>query len=198
MAVPRRAIAGCRAAHAALLESIKNLSDEEVKAPSLLPGWSRGHVLSHLARNADSVVRHLAGAARGEVLEQYVGGIAARSAAIEEGATRPAAEIVDDVRRSAHAVERSFAELPPWAWENEVRGTFGGEYPAHGVVFRRWREVEAHHVDLAVGYGVERWPEPLVMRWLAEELDALVTRADPAQVLAWLIGRAPAPELGPW
>ena len=41
-------------------------TDSWARQPSLLPGWTRGHVLSHLARNADAMVRTLAGTARGE------------------------------------------------------------------------------------------------------------------------------------
>jgi hypothetical protein len=36
-----------------LLRTASRLSDADVRAPSLLPGGSRGHVLTHLARNAD-------------------------------------------------------------------------------------------------------------------------------------------------
>ena len=40
---------------ARLLASAAALSDEQLRGPSLLPGWSRGHVLSHIARNADGL-----------------------------------------------------------------------------------------------------------------------------------------------
>ena len=46
-------------------------TDSWAGQPSLLPGWTRGHVLSHLARNADAMVRALAGAARGERIPMY-------------------------------------------------------------------------------------------------------------------------------
>ncbi|MFI9324466.1 maleylpyruvate isomerase N-terminal domain-containing protein [Kitasatospora aureofaciens] len=42
-----------RAATGLLLRTAARLCDAGVRAPSLLPGWSRGHVLTHLARNAD-------------------------------------------------------------------------------------------------------------------------------------------------
>ena len=40
--------------------------------PSLLPGWSRGHVLTHLARNADGAVNLLTWARTGVETPQYV------------------------------------------------------------------------------------------------------------------------------
>ena len=31
----------------------------DIAAPSLLPGWTRGHVITHIARNADGYVNLL-------------------------------------------------------------------------------------------------------------------------------------------
>ena len=69
-------------------------------------------MLTHVARNADSVVRRLEGAARGELLDQYAGGLEQRRADIEAGAGRPAAELVADVVATSAAVARVMAELP--------------------------------------------------------------------------------------
>ena len=57
----------------------------DASAPSLLPGWTVGHVLTHLARNADSMVRVLDAAERGEVVERYPGGMPTRNADIDGG-----------------------------------------------------------------------------------------------------------------
>jgi maleylpyruvate isomerase len=63
-----RDVAGAAASHQGLLAML----DECVSAgalngsePSRLPDWTVGHVLTHLARNADSMVRVLAAAERG-------------------------------------------------------------------------------------------------------------------------------------
>jgi hypothetical protein len=54
-------------------------------------------------------------------------------------------------------------------------------------------------VDLDIGYPVSSWPPILVDGELAKRLRALPDRADRADLLAWLLGRATAPELvGPW
>ncbi|MEO3870681.1 maleylpyruvate isomerase N-terminal domain-containing protein [Nonomuraea sp. B12E4] len=37
-----------------LLATAATLSDADIAAPSRLPGWTRGHVLSHVAQNAGS------------------------------------------------------------------------------------------------------------------------------------------------
>ena len=198
MGAPVESIEGCRISHAALLSTIEGLTDAEARASSRLPDWTRGHLLTHLARNADSVVRHLDGAARGVVLDQYDGGMDGRAASIEAGAGRPAADLIADVRSSAARVEHAFATLPDDAWGNLVRSSRGVEYPASFVAFARWREVEVHHVDLGMGRTASHWPAPMVARWLQLELPALGDRADPTALLAWIIGRGPAPRLGPW
>src|ERR1700735_1744861 len=114
-------VEGCAEAQAALLDDIDDLSDDVARRPSRLPGWTVGHVLTHIARNADSLVRRLEGAARGELRDQYPGGLVQRSSDIEEGAGRAAAELVRDVQQTADTVERVMAGLSPAAWDAPSR-----------------------------------------------------------------------------
>jgi maleylpyruvate isomerase len=193
-----RDIEGCRESHRRLLKAIDGLTDEHARRPSLLPGWTVGHVLTHLARNADSVVRRLEGAARGEIVDQYPGGAAGRAADIDNGADRSAADLVADVAGTCAAVETTCDSVPPDAWGNLTRAVGGEEEPAHRVVFSRWREVEVHHVDLGLGYSPADWPADLVGAWLPPLVRSLPDRTDPNALLAWILGRGPAPELTSW
>lgn len=93
----QRDVAGATTAHALLVAALAGLTDQQCAGPSLLPGWTIGHVLTHLARNADSHVGMLLAANRGEVAVQYPGGLSQRAADIEAGADRPAAEQVADL-----------------------------------------------------------------------------------------------------
>jgi maleylpyruvate isomerase len=188
----------CRAAHGRLLATLSSLTDAQAHAPSRLPGWTVGHVLSHLARHADSVVRRLEASVRGEMIDQYEGGAAGRAAAIEAGAGRTARELTDDVRAGLAAVEAALAAMPADAWERETRGVDGVVQPASLVAHRRIREVEIHHVDLGLGYEPANWPDEFVAQMLTDQLPSLASRADSRQLLAWLIGRGDAPELPPW
>src|SRR6266567_8535421 len=54
-----------------LLATAAGLTDRQAREPSLLPGWSRGHVLVHLARNADGLRNLLIWARTGVVTPQY-------------------------------------------------------------------------------------------------------------------------------
>ncbi|MDQ1697640.1 MAG: maleylpyruvate isomerase, partial [Frankiaceae bacterium] len=174
------------------------LGEDDARRPSLLPGWSIGHVLTHLARNADSVVRRLEGALAGDVRDQYIGGEAGRAKDIDAGAGRPLSELVADVRDTSAAVDELCRRLPAEAWGRMTRNLSGALQPASHVVFARWREVEVHLVDLGVGYGVDSWPDDLVRAWLPEVLAGLPGRSDPTRLLAWALGRAGPPELGDW
>jgi maleylpyruvate isomerase len=190
--------AALAASHLRLLGTVEGLTDDVARRPSRLPGWTVGHVLTHVARNADSMTRRMAGAARDEVVDQYAGGAEARAAEIEAGAGRPAAELVADVRESALAAERSAAELPDEAWDRMGRSLGGGLQPMRMVLVSRIREVELHHVDLGLGYEPADWPEPFARFELDRALGHMTERVDPAAFLAWLSGRGPAPELPPW
>lgn len=191
-------IAGCREAHRRVHERIAEVDDETLRRPSRLPGWTVGHVLTHLARNADSVVRRLEAARAGELVEQYPDGAAGRAAEIENGARRRAADVVADLRRADEAVDRAFAETTDDLWTSRVRLGGGTTGPARELVFRRWREVEAHHVDLGLGYEWSDWPDELVRRWTPPLLADLPRRAGAHALVAWATGRGPAPVLPPW
>jgi maleylpyruvate isomerase len=143
-------IEGCAGATARLLETIAGLTDEDARRPSLLPGWSIGHVLTHLARNADSVVRMVEGATRGESVWQYAEG--QREREIEEGSGRGADALVDDVRRSADAVARTWAATSDEVWATGVSRVRSGDCPLAVIPLRRWREVELHHADLGLSF----------------------------------------------
>src|SRR3954471_17344691 len=105
MTAPTNVFAGIRASHAVLHDRLAGLDDATARRPSLLPGWTVGHVVTHIARNADSVVRRLAGAVGGRLVPQYPGGLDGRTREIEDGAGRSAAELLADLVRSDDAVD---------------------------------------------------------------------------------------------
>ncbi|MEU0458316.1 maleylpyruvate isomerase N-terminal domain-containing protein, partial [Streptomyces sp. NPDC006129] len=78
-------------AHRALARLVAPLDDEQVRAASALPSWSRGHVLAHLTDNARMFARLAEHALRGELVPAYDGGVEERNAVIEAGAGRSAA-----------------------------------------------------------------------------------------------------------
>lgn len=151
-------LAGIGSATERLLAAIATLTDAQAREPSLLPGWTRGHVLTHLARNADGLANALRSARTGTELPMYASGTS-RDADIEAGAGRPAAGLVADVRESTAAFAREAALMPAGAWAARVRRIPGGEqFPAWDILPRRLGEVEIHHADLGLGYQPRDWP----------------------------------------
>ena len=196
-------VEGCSAAHQRLLADVEHRDDSWVRVDSLLPGWTRAHVLTHLARNAEGLTRLLEHANRGEVADQYPGGVPARNAAIEEGAQRSMAEIVHDLRGATWALESAWVATTADGWQGHGRLSSGAVIPVREVVFRRWREVEVHHADLGGECSWSSWSPAYVrfdleyqtMAWTSRRPMGLATlpdaalRLEPAARLAWLLGR---------
>ncbi|MGA5198302.1 maleylpyruvate isomerase family mycothiol-dependent enzyme [Streptomyces exfoliatus] len=159
------------------------LTDYDVRAPSLLPGWTRGHVLTHIARSADSRTRLLTAARTGADLAQY-DNEAQREWEIEEGAGRPAAELAADLRGALGGFLTAAAEHPDAAWDVPVRWLGGGMRPVRRAVGSLLREVEVHHTDLGCGHRPANWPPFFVAHELATTAARLRERDDvPGMVL---------------
>ncbi len=198
METPTVEIEGCRAAHERLAAEIGDVNDAVVRQPSLLPGWTVAYVLTHLARNAEAMVRRIEAVTLGEVIDQYVGGAEGRAAEIEAGARRPPGELINDVVSWSQHLDATFASLPDDCWARSVRSVNGAEHPVALLPFRRWREVEVHLVDLGMGFTPADWPQGLVDRALPGLVAGLAERADPRSLMAWMLGRASSPDLEPW
>jgi maleylpyruvate isomerase len=145
-----------------VLATAEGLTDPAT--PSLLPGWTQGHVLTHLARNADGMCNLLAWARTGVETPQYASW-EERTKGIEAGAGRPLAEQVVDLRESAARFASEAAAMPAGAWTNELALPAGPQIAAL-LPWRRLREVEVHHVDLGAGYTPADWPESFAHRLL--------------------------------
>ena len=154
-------------------------------------------MLTHIARNADSVVWRLEGAARGEVRDQYPGGLEQRQRG-HRGRRGPAGRRAGGRRAPDLGAPSSgsMAELPLAAWDAPSRTSRGVVESSRDAVLSRWREVVVHHGDL--GLGPVPFPPALVDAWLPRELPRLAERTDPAELLAWVIGRGDPPVLAPW
>lgn len=138
------------------------LDDAMVAGASLLPGWTRGHVLTHLARNADSLARGLAGALDGREVDRYPGPPGLRDREIAEGATRTAVDLVGDVISSGAALEATVRRMNATAWEGTTRRAERVE-PVKRLPWLRWRELELHHVDLDLGdFTIAEWSDDFV------------------------------------
>ena len=159
-----------------LLVTAALVTDAQVREPSRLPGWTRGHVLTHLARNADGCCNLLAWARTGTETPMYPSE-AARDAAIAAGAGRRAADIAADARDSASRFATAAARLPAGAWAATVARR-GRAFPARELLAMRRSEVEIHHVNLGAGYQPGDWPPGFARAGLARVARDLAGRPD--------------------
>jgi len=148
----------------ALLRTVADLDPARVSAPSLLPGWTVGHVLTHLARNADAQTNLLTWARTGVETPMYATATA-RQEGIEAGAARPLREQAEDIRVAHERFADAAAAMPAEAWTVRVP-TIGQS--AAAVPWARLREVEVHHVDLGAGYTPANWTDAFALRLLRE------------------------------
>lgn len=135
-----------------LLAAAGRLEDSAVTEPSLLPGWTRGHVLAHLARNADALVNVV------QRRPMYASA-ESRDVDIDAGAARAITEQVEDVRTSSARLAEVMASLTDEQWKSTVELRNGVTDTADRLPFRRLLEVELHHVDLGVGYTPDDLPD---------------------------------------
>jgi len=147
-----------------VLRTAADLDPAAVTAPSLLPGWTVGHVLTHLARNADAHTNLLTWARTGVETPAYPSA-AARDAGIEAGAGRPLREQIADLRSAHDRFADAGAAMTAEAWTFPLPST--GQVAA-AVPWARLREVEVHHVDLARGYTPADWSDAFALRLLRE------------------------------
>jgi maleylpyruvate isomerase len=147
-----------------LIRTAEGLDDSAMSAPSALPGWTVGHVLTHVARNADAYTNLLTWARTGVETPAYASPTA-RLDGIDAGAERPVAEQIADLREAHERLADAAAAMPAEAWTFFLAPTGAS---AAAVPWARLREVEVHHVDLGRGYTPEDWSDAFALRLLRE------------------------------
>lgn len=151
----------------ALLSTVRGLDDAAVRSVSLLPDWTRAHVLTHLARNADALANVAGSGARGEITPMYASA-AQRDADVDAGAGRSASDLEADVESSAERLLSVLATVAPEHLDLEVSTGRGRVITVSQVPWVRTREVVYHHVDLGLGYTFTDVPDALLRKGLSE------------------------------
>jgi len=208
-----------------VLDVVGRVTDAQVAEPSPLPGWTRGHVLAHIAGTGAAAARQIEVAvADGDLLDYYDGGVAGRNAAIEALAGDPASEHIARVAETVRRFEAAADAVTPRVL-GRVTGVRGR--PVSGVLEMWWREAGVHVADLDLGVDHTAWDAELCghlfgylesrvrpgtqlelvaegdrRRMLGAGGDRVTVRGPATALAAWLAGRdgepAALPELGPW
>jgi maleylpyruvate isomerase len=222
MATEREVVLGMLGdASARVIRSVDALDDDGWRSPSLLPGWTRAHVVAHLALNAEGIARALrgvvaddSGEAPGEPRTMYDSD-EKRDSDIAELAAADPAEIRDRLLAGVTPLQDAVDAVPDDRWDARVERTPGGP-PIRAAAFpgMRLREVEIHHIDLDLGYTTSDWDQAFAEHLL----DAMAKRVDPGtpfelrpldSTRTWVVGpgeseypvpvvTGPAADLGWW
>ena len=123
------------------------LTDAYLRAPSSLPRWTNGHIVSHVAANAVALGNLVVWAATGIETPMYAS-TEEREAGIARGGTITATEAEDLLNTTAQDLAGGMAALTPEQWSTEVRTAQGRLLPAAEIPWLRSREVMVHAVDI--------------------------------------------------
>jgi maleylpyruvate isomerase len=180
-----------------VIAATRLLDDSAIRSPSRLPGWSVGHVLSHIALNAEAFARCAEDLRAGRNGVMYPHGVAGRNADIADQATRSAAAIADHLAESAAAFTAAWAAAPPIGVCRTAEGM--ADFPSYEIPLRRLREVEVHGTDSGIAaLGTSSWSEAFIRADIAGQLALVRRRTDLHQqraLLAWLLDRSLQPEI---
>lgn len=207
-------------------DTVATVDEDAVRAPSGLPGWSRGHVITHIANFTEAMTRQVEEALQGRLIEVYDGGRPARDAGIEAGSGRPAAELVNHLREATTTLVATWDKVTSDDWDRPI--LHRNSTLAAGI-YATWRELAVHTVDLGLKPTADGWPQEFCLHLLdflrprTPEGVHLILQADDGptwengtgqdvvltgkltDLTAWYAGRTPPgpitgprPELLPW
>lgn len=174
---PRVSLEAIERATERLVGIVHELDEVSVRGPSLLPGWTRAHVISHLARNADGCVNLMLWARTGVEHPMYTSR-ADRDADIEEGSQRGHQLLVEDLMAASARFAAAAEVMPGRAWSAEVVSAPGKPIWAHEVLRARLLEVWVHLADLDFRFGFADIPCPDVEQLLEDTVRQFGGRPD--------------------
>lgn len=172
-----------------VLHTVARMSEDDWRGPSLLPDWSRAHVVAHLVLNAEGFARAIEGLVRGQEVPIY-DSQESRDGDIAELSGRPRSLVRERLEESTARLATALSSLGTDQLTSQVDRLPGGPAaPVEGIPSSRRCEVEVHHGDLDAGYTAADWPAD----FCAELLDVLTSdRAGqgPFTVVATDLGRS--------
>jgi maleylpyruvate isomerase len=175
-----------------LLATVESLADDEMAAPSLCEGWTRAHVIAHLASNGRALVKLIDWATSGEERPLYASP-EARSQEIAALAALPREELVEQLRDSARNFAAQAQRLSGDLVATEVQ-VGGKTVPATSIVALRIAEVVVHHHDLNTAWTIEEADPDSLLNALEAAVRTLRAKGAPGMTLVteerdeWVIG----------
>jgi maleylpyruvate isomerase len=187
---------------------------DDFTVATALPGWTRAHVVAHLAANAEAIGNLVHWAATGERTPMY-SSPDQRAADIEHGSTLSGDDLTAWFASSAAVLGRAMDDLTDSQWRARVVTAQGREVPASETPWMRSRELMVHAVDLDTGVTFDDLPTDFLEALVTDVLTKcgagydvtgplaaraayLTGRADGATAGVLALDGTAAPEMPPW
>ena len=130
-----------------VMATVTSLADDELRKPTKCAGWTRAHVIAHLALGADGMTNLATWAVTGQETPAYASR-EQRDADIEAAAQRTAAELASDLEQANARLLAAFRALKDGTRVETLPTLFSGEIHALSLPARRTTELIIHHDDL--------------------------------------------------
>jgi maleylpyruvate isomerase len=171
-------------------QRLAEITDEEMFDDTLLNGWTRKHLLAHVAYNAAALCRLLDWAATGVETPMYKS-VQQRNQEISEGATLASGALRSLFDHTTARLNEKWRHLPPSAWNAEVLTVQGRLIPASDTAWLRTREVWIHAVDLASGGRFAEIPDLVLTALLFDIVKAWRTAGLGSDLVLEITGTSP-------
>jgi maleylpyruvate isomerase len=181
-AAPARELLWARRGTAYFARKLNELRDDELDAPSLVPGWARRHLIAHVGYNARALCRLVEGARTGVEMPMYASA-GHREAEIDLGSTLPPRALRNLFDHAAVHLSVEWRDLPDEGWDAGVRTLDGRMIPARETAWIRSREVWLHAIDLDNGGSFLDFPPDLLEALLAAVLRTWTERSEKVDLL---------------
>jgi len=187
---------------AAVVEALERLDDDELRAPSTLPDWSRLTVACHLRFGAEGFLRLTRSAITGEPAAFYPDGRERqRPSTLRPSPGEEPHAVVQSLAEHSATLQATWEAFDGSRWEHLVTEPDDnrdlGPLPVAVVPLLRLTEVEVHGSDLDV--GLDDWSTTFVAQALPFRLGWLSSRrsnhraVDETLVGSWLLRASDGP-----
>jgi maleylpyruvate isomerase len=166
-AAPAETLAWARTGTAYFARLLNDLGELDLDGPSLVPGWTRRHVVALVGYQARALTRLTEWAASG-VRNPMFASPAQRMEEIEDGATLPDRALRGLFRHAAVHLDVEWRDLTAEAWDAAIELPDGAAITARDTPWIRAREIWLRAVDLGTTGSFLDFPPGFVDRLLAE------------------------------
>jgi maleylpyruvate isomerase len=163
-------------------DALANFDEQDFAVESQLPGWTRKHLIAHLAANGDAIGNLVHWAATGEVTPMY-SSPEARAADIEIGSRKSGSELALWFGESAAKLNAGMSALTAEQWGHEIVTAQGRTVPASETPWMRSREVMIHAVDLDSGIEFDDLPKEFLLALCDDIVTKRASVAGPTAII---------------